>query len=63
MDDVDKKILEILKSDSRAHYVDIASKVGLTEGAVRRRVTKLKENGIIKRFTIETTAQVESVVG
>jgi len=62
MDDLDMKILEILKGDSRTKYVKIAKAVGITEGAVRRRVKKMVEQGIIRRFTMETTAEVEGII-
>ncbi len=41
MDKTDDQILQILRQDSRAAFVDIASKVGLSEAAVRRRVSNL----------------------
>ena len=53
MDIVDLKILELLKDDSRMSFNDISQNVGKTEATVRRRVKKLKEDGIIKRFTID----------
>jgi len=62
MDNLDLEILKILKNDARAKYVSIAKKVGLTEGAVRRRIKKLQEDGTIKGFTIETRAEFEGVV-
>ncbi|MFQ6084905.1 MAG: AsnC family transcriptional regulator [Candidatus Bathyarchaeia archaeon] len=52
VDDVDEKILGMLKENARMAYVDIAKEVGLSEGAVRRRVEKLVKGGIIERFTI-----------
>jgi DNA-binding Lrp family transcriptional regulator len=62
MDNIDLKILKILKRNARAKYVRIAKSVGLTEGAVRRRIKKLTEGAIIKRFTVETTADFEGLV-
>ena len=62
MDSIDLEILRILKDNARMKYVNIAKKVGLTEGSIRRRIKKLKEEGVIKRFTIETTAEFEGVV-
>jgi DNA-binding Lrp family transcriptional regulator len=62
MDNVDLEILKILKRDARAKCVRIAESVGLTEGAVRRRIRKLTEEGAIKRFTVETTAEFEGIV-
>jgi DNA-binding Lrp family transcriptional regulator len=53
MDEVDKKLLELLKHDARLSFVDLGSNVGLSEAAVRRRVKRLQELNIIKRFTID----------
>ncbi len=55
MDIVDLKILELLKENSRMSFNDISLNVGKTEATIRRRVKKLTEDGIIKRFTIEYT--------
>lgn len=53
LDAIDEKILEELKANSRISFNDISEQVGKTEATVRRRVKKLKEDGIIKAFTIE----------
>ena len=53
MDIVDIKILELLKENSRTSFNDISQVVGKTEATVRRRVKKLTEDGVIKRFTID----------
>jgi Lrp/AsnC family transcriptional regulator, involved in the regulation of lysine biosynthesis len=53
LDDIDQHILQILREDSRLAFVDIASKVGLSEAAVRRRVSNLVKEGTIKRFTVD----------
>jgi len=50
---IDLKILEELEQDSRISYNEFSQKVGKTEATVRRRVKKLIDNGIIKRFTID----------
>jgi len=62
MDKTDIKILELLRQDSRTKYVKIAENVGLTEGAVRRRIKKMLEDGTIRRFTVETRAEMEGIV-
>ncbi|RLI37339.1 transcriptional regulator [Candidatus Bathyarchaeota archaeon] len=62
MDEIDLEILKILKDDARAKYVDIARRVKLTEGAVRRRVKNLVKEGVIRRFTIETSVEFEGIV-
>ena len=53
MDLVDLKILEELKNNSRMSYNKISERIKKTEATVRRRVQKLKDEGIIKRFTID----------
>ena len=62
MDETDIKILEILKKNSRTKYVRVGEIVGLTEGAVRRRVKTMLKEGVITRFTVETRAEVEGIV-
>ncbi len=53
LDDIDRRLLELLKQDARMSYVELGAKVGLSEAAVRRRIKKLQDEGIIKRFTVE----------
>ncbi|MBI5047158.1 Lrp/AsnC family transcriptional regulator [Candidatus Micrarchaeota archaeon] len=52
-DDTDDSILSILKKNARTHNVDIAKSVGLTEGAVRKRIENMIKSGRIERFTVE----------
>lgn len=53
MDEKDKQIIKILKDDGRAGYGDIGSKVGLSEGAVRKRIKTLSDEGVIRKFTVK----------
>ena len=63
MDEVDNKILEILRQNSRTPNSDIAEKIGLTEGTVRNRIKRLIKTSVIKKFTIETRpVQTEAIV-
>lgn len=57
IDNLDKRILEIMKKDSRCPYVEIADKLGVSEGTVRSRVHKMTEDGIIRGFTIKTSSK------
>lgn len=50
---LDKRILNILKKDSRCPFVKVAEEVGVSEGTVRCRVRKMVDEGIIKKFTIK----------
>jgi len=53
LDLLDLKIIEELKNNSRVSFNDISQKIDKTEATVRRRVKKLLEEGVIKRFTID----------
>jgi len=53
VDETDREIVKILKRNGRATYIDVGKKVGLSEGAVRKRVKALVDSGVIKRFTIK----------
>jgi len=55
MDETDAKILNLLRENSRTKNTEIARQVSLTERAVRARIEKLLREGIIKKFTIETS--------
>ncbi len=62
MDEIDTRIISILKKNSRKSFVDIAASLGITEGTVRNRVKKLVAEGAIKGFTIDYRAPVEGLV-
>ena len=54
IDEIDEKILAILREDSRTSFVEIAKVVHLSEAAIRRRVANLIKISAISKFTIET---------
>ena len=53
IDELDLKILKLLEENGRLAFMDIAKKLRLSESTIRKRVQALKENGVIKRFTVE----------
>ncbi len=53
VDPIDLKILEELKKDGRKSFNEISEIIEKTEATVRRRVSKMQEEGTIKRFTVE----------
>jgi DNA-binding Lrp family transcriptional regulator len=55
MDETDKQIIRILKDDGRAGYNDIGKQIGLSEGAVRKRIKTLTEAGVIRKFTVKVS--------
>jgi Lrp/AsnC family transcriptional regulator for asnA, asnC and gidA len=53
LDDVDAKIIEILKKDSRTPFTEIASMLGVSDATIHQRLKKLKAEGILLRYTVE----------
>ncbi|ANF22102.1 Lrp/AsnC family transcriptional regulator [Thermococcus piezophilus] len=52
LDEIDKKILTILQKNSRTPLREISKEVNLAESTVYERIKKLKERGIIRKFTV-----------
>ena len=48
LDDLDKRIIEQLQQDGRRPYTQIAPAVGLSEAAVRQRVQRLIDAGVMQ---------------
>ncbi|MFA1609966.1 AsnC family transcriptional regulator [Halobellus rubicundus] len=53
LDEIDVRILELLVEDARRPYSDIAERVDLSPPAVSDRVERLRESGVIRRFTVD----------
>jgi Lrp/AsnC family leucine-responsive transcriptional regulator len=51
MDDIDRRILDILQRDAKVSQARIAETVGLTTPSVNERIKKLETRGFIRRFT------------
>jgi len=57
-DDVSKAIIEQLQEDGRRAYATIGKAVGLSEAAVRQRVQKLVETGVMQIVAVTDPMQV-----
>ena len=53
MDAIDKHLLEILTEDARCSATDISKEVNLSIPAVNKRIARLRESGIIEKFTVQ----------
>ena len=63
MDELDRRILSILRRDARKPYTEIAETVGTSEGTVRNRVERMTGDGVIERFTVATrTGNVKAMI-
>jgi DNA-binding Lrp family transcriptional regulator len=52
LDDVDHTILRHLQDDARQPATEIAKHLEITAGAVRRRIERLEERGVINHYTV-----------
>ncbi len=53
IDQKDKQILDILMSNSRTPYTEIAQRLNVSEGTVRKRIKRLEDEGVIREYTID----------
>ncbi len=58
LDDTSKAIIEQLQHDGRKPYAAIGKAVGLSEAAVRQRVLRLTETGVIQIVAVTDPLQV-----
>lgn len=58
IDDTDEELIKILSEDSRKSFKDIAEELGLSVITVRKRVQRLIDEKIIKKFTIELNPDI-----
>ncbi|MDH5782716.1 MAG: Lrp/AsnC family transcriptional regulator [Candidatus Bathyarchaeota archaeon] len=52
LDEIDYKILEILRKDARTPFTEVGRDLGVSDATVHVRVNKMMDEGIIKRYTI-----------
>ena len=58
MDELDRTIIEILQKDGRASHAKMARGLGVSEGTVRRRLTKLLDGGVIRVVAVAEPEQL-----
>lgn len=57
MDDLDIRILDMLRENSRISNVAIANRLKVSEGMIRQRIGKLRRSGVIKQYTIKISSK------
>ena len=58
LDEVGKRIVELLQTDGRRSYASVGADVGLSEAAVRQRVQKLIEAGVMEIVAVTDPLQL-----
>jgi len=52
LDEVDRQILDLLKTDARTPFTEIGRALGISDATVHVRVNKMLDEGVIKRYTV-----------
>lgn len=53
MDKLDERIVAALSADARTSFAVIGTEIGLSATAVKRRVDRLRADGVIRKFTVQ----------
>lgn len=53
MDQIDRKLLQILSENAAATATEMVPQVNLSIPAINKRIQKLQKSGVIRRFTIQ----------
>ncbi|KXJ39133.1 Lrp/AsnC family transcriptional regulator [Bacillus spizizenii] len=57
MDEIDRKLLELLQEDARITIIELSKKLNLSRPSVNERLRRLQENGVIQGFTARVSAE------
>jgi DNA-binding Lrp family transcriptional regulator len=57
MDEIDRRIVALLQSDARRSFQGIGAQVGLSAPAVKRRVDRLRDDGVVRGWTAVVDAE------
>src|SRR4051812_24001925 len=61
LDDLDRKLLTLLRADSRAPVASLAARLKVSRGTVQNRIARmLKPGGAIQAFTVRTRPEMEA---
>lgn len=52
MDEKDVKIVRLLSENARRTFTEMAKALGISDVAVKKRLSKLEKEGVIKRYTV-----------
>jgi Lrp/AsnC family transcriptional regulator, leucine-responsive regulatory protein len=61
MDEIDRRVIEILQENARIPNAEIARQVGMAPSAVLERVRKLEERGVIEGYSARVNAEALGV--
>lgn len=53
MDEVDRRIVDVLRADARISVRDLAARAGISRASAYARLRALRERGVIRGFTVD----------
>ena len=60
IDDLDRRLIALLRADSRAPVAALAKTLKVSRGTVQNRIARLLARGVIQGFTVKTRPDVEA---
>jgi DNA-binding Lrp family transcriptional regulator len=60
LDDIDQRLIELLRGDSRLPAATLARILGVSRGTIQNRVDRLVKDRIIRGFTLRLSAEAEA---
>jgi Lrp/AsnC family leucine-responsive transcriptional regulator len=57
VEDLDRRIVELLAQDGRISYTDLGKSLGMSTSAVHQRVRRLEQRGVVKGYTAKIDHQ------
>ena len=59
MDDIDRKLIGLLRNDARMSVASLAKALGVSRGTVQNRMARLAANGTVVGYTVRLKPDVE----
>ncbi len=59
MDDLDRRLIALLRSDARATVASLGKQLGVARGTVQNRIAKLEAGGTIAGYTVRLKPQTD----
>jgi DNA-binding Lrp family transcriptional regulator len=60
MDELDRKLLALLRADARESAASLAKKLRTSRGTVQNRIARMRDRRIIQGFTVRTRPELEA---
>ena len=59
MDDLDQRLIGLLRTNARCTVATLAHKLGVSRGTIKNRITRLEDDGVITGYTVRLKPDTE----